>query len=70
MKDIKAGDDEVEECVWVLILGPSEVCAVLSGNITFFIWILGLSEVRTHKQSQDNINNGNDDKIVGVKNVV
>ena len=36
----------------------------------FFIWILGLSEVRTHKHSQDNINNGNDDKIVDVENIV
>ena len=70
MKDIKAGNDEVEDCVWVLTFGPSEVCAVSWGNITFFIWILGRSEVCTHKHSQDNINNGNDDNIVDVENKV
>ena len=35
-----------------------------------FIWILGLSEVCTHKHSQDNINDGNDNKILDVKNIV
>ena len=35
-----------------------------------FIWILGLSEVCTHKHSQDNMNNVNDDKIVDVENIV
>ena len=33
-----------------------------------FIWILGLSEVCTHKHSQDNVNNVNDDK--NVENIV
>ena len=40
------------------------------GEFTLHIWILGLSEVCTHKHSQDNINNGNDDKIVDVENIV
>ena len=37
-------------------------------NVHFFIWILGLSEVRTHSDSHDNINNDNDDKTVDVEN--
>ena len=40
------------------------------GEFTLHIWILGLSEVCTHKHSQDNINVGNDDKIVYVDNIV
>ena len=39
-------------------------------TLPFLIWILGLSEVCTHKHSQDNINNGNDNKIVDVENIV
>ena len=50
--------------IW--ILGPSEVCAVSWGKITFFY----LNSGCTHKHSQDNINNGNDDKIVDVDNIV
>ena len=42
----------------------------LERRFWIFIWILGLSEVCTHKYSQDNINNGNDDKIVDVENIV
>ena len=54
--------------IW--ILGPNEVYAVSLGMITFFISILGLSEVCTHKHSHDNINNDNDDKIVIAENIV
>ena len=32
-----------------------------------FVWILGLSEVCTHKYSHDNINNDNDYKTVDVE---
>ena len=39
-------------------------------QVCLFIWILGLSEVCTQKHSQDNINNGNADKIVDVENKV
>ena len=39
-------------------------------QVYLFIWILGLSEVCTHKHSQDTINNGNDDKIVDAENIV
>ena len=60
----------VEFTFLIWILGLSEVCAVSWGKITFFIWILGLSEVCRHKHSQNNINNGNDDKIVDVENIV
>ena len=54
----------------ILILGPIVVCAVSCGKNTFFNWNLGLSEVCTYKHSEDNINNGNDDKIVDVENIV
>ena len=60
----------VEFTFHIWIFGPSEVSAVSWGKITFFIWILGLSEVCTHKHSQDNINDGNDNKILDVKNIV
>ena len=39
-------------------------------RLLFFIWIPGLSEVCKHKHSQEYINNGNDDKIVDVENIV
>ena len=39
-------------------------------QVNLIICILGLSEVCTHKHSQDNINNGNDDKIVDAENIV
>ena len=54
----------------ILILGPSEVCAVSLDKFTYFIWILGLSEVCAHNHSRGNINNDNDDKTVDVENIV
>ena len=39
-------------------------------QVTFFIWIMGLSEVCTHKHSHDNINNDIDDKTVDLENKV
>ena len=63
-----SGRGEFTFHIW--ILGPREVCVVSWGKIPFFIWILGLSEVCTQKHSQDNINNGNADKIVDVENKV
>ena len=53
--------------IW--ILGPSELCAVLWGKITFFYLNSG-SEWSVYTQAQDNINNSNDDKIVEVENKV
>ena len=47
-----------------------EYCAACITFRNFSIWILGLSEVCAHKHSQHNINNGNDDKIVDVENIV
>ncbi len=40
------------------------------GEFTFHIWILGPSELCTHKHSHDNINNENDYKTVDVENIV
>ncbi len=40
------------------------------GEFTFHIFILGPSELCTHKQSHDNINNDNDYKTVYVENIV
>ena len=40
------------------------------GEFTFHIWILGPSELCTHKHSHDNINNDNDYKTVYVENIV
>ena len=40
------------------------------GEFTFHIWILGPSELCTHKHSHDNINNDNDEKTVDVENIV
>ena len=45
------------------------MCSFMRQDYLFY-WILGLSEVCTHKHSQDNINNGNVDKIVDVENIV
>ena len=39
-------------------------------QVYLFIWILGLSEVCTHKHSHDNINNDNDDKTANVENII
>ena len=39
-------------------------------EFTFHIWILGPSELCTHKQSHDNINNDNDNKTVDVEKIV
>ena len=40
------------------------------GEFTFQIWILGLSELCTHKHSHNNMNNDNAYKTVDVENIV
>ena len=40
------------------------------GKFTFHIWILGPSELCTHKHSHDKINNENDYKTLDVENIV
>ena len=44
--------------------------AVILRNVHSCIWILGLSDVCTHKHSHDHINNDNDDKTLDVENIV
>ena len=40
------------------------------GEFTFYILILGPSELCTKKHSHNNINNDNDDKTVHIENIV
>ena len=40
------------------------------GEFNFQIWILGLSELCTHKHSHNNMNNDNAYKTVDVENIV